>query len=262
MMRYSRLIWVFFRLGVLHELQYRANFYIQVFQSTLQVGTALAGLAVVFAYTDTISGWRPAEVLAQVGVFILVGGAINLVIQPSMQQLIEDVHRGALDFTLVKPADAQVLVSVRQVQIWRLVDVALGLGVLAVAFGRLGVVAGARQAGVFILMLLAGGVIIYSFWLILATSAFWLVRANNILVIFQDMYQAGRWPVQIYPQWLRLALTFLVPVAFATTVPASALAGRLTFQTLLGALALAITLLIGSRWFWRVGLRHYSGASA
>lgn len=76
------------------------------------------------------------------------------------------------------------------------------------------------------------------------------------------MWQAGRWPISIYPAWLRTVLTFLVPVAFATTVPASALSGRITSNTLWGSLALAAALLIVSRWFWRVGIRFYSGASA
>ena len=76
------------------------------------------------------------------------------------------------------------------------------------------------------------------------------------------MYEAGRWPVSLYPGWLRFALTFVVPVAFATTVPAQALTGRLTGQTLLGAVALAAALLVGSRLFWRFGIRYYSGASA
>ena len=77
----------------------------------------------------------------------------------------------------------------------------------------------------------------YSFWMILATSAFWLVRVENILMIFQSMYEAGRWPVSIYPAWLRFALTFIVPVAFAVTVPAQALTGRLSWLTLAGASA-------------------------
>jgi ABC-2 type transport system permease protein len=76
------------------------------------------------------------------------------------------------------------------------------------------------------------------------------------------MYQAGRWPVGIYPEWLRLALTFIVPVAFAVTAPAEALTARLTSQTLVLALAVAAGSLIASRLFWKVGLRHYSGASA
>jgi len=73
---------------------------------------------------------------------------------------------------------------------------------------------------------------------------------------------AGRWPVSLYPAWLRFGLTFLVPVAFAVTVPAEALTGRLTWQTGLLAVGLAAALLVVSRVFWKVGLRNYSGASA
>jgi ABC-2 type transport system permease protein len=81
-------------------------------------------------------------------------------------------------------------------------------------------------------------------------------------VIFQSMYEAGRWPVGIYPGWLRVMLTFLVPVAFAVTVPSEAVVGRLTPVELLGAVGLALALLVGSRLFWRIGIRYYSGASA
>jgi ABC-2 type transport system permease protein len=253
---------LFFRVGVMGELAYRVNFLIQLLQSLLQMGTALAGLAVVFSYTDTLGGWRPDEILALVGVYILVGGVIGLVIQPSMEAFIESVREGTLDFTLTKPEDAQLLVSVHGVEIWQLIDIALGIGVLAVALARLGERVGPLQAAGFAGMLLAGGAIVYSFWLMLATLSFWFVRVENILVIFQSMYEAGRWPVSLYPGWLRFGLTFLVPVAFATTVPAEALTGRLDPQTLLGALGLAGALLIASRVFWRIGIRHYSGASA
>ncbi len=261
-MTYLRLIWIFIRIGILGELAYRANFVIQLFQSLLGLGTALGGLAVVFAHTDTLGGWRPSELVALVGVYLFVGGAINLVIQPSMNALIESVREGTLDFTLTKPEDSQLLVSVQAVEIWQLADVLLGLGVLGVALARLGTQVGIVQAAAFVTALLCGGAIIYSFWLILATCSFWFVRVENILVIFQSMYEAGRWPLSLYPQWLRWALTFVVPVAFATTVPAQALTGRLTGQTLLGAIALAVAMLVGSRWFWRWGIRYYSGASA
>jgi ABC-2 type transport system permease protein len=54
----------------------------------------------------------------------------------------------------------------------------------------------------------------------------------------------------------------LVPIAFAVTLPAEALLGRLTLETVLGALALAVFMLAASRLLWMFGLRHYSGASA
>ena len=133
---------------------------------------------------------------------------------------------------------------------------------LGVALSRLGAQVGVAEAAAFGLMVLAGGAIVYSFWLILATLSFWFVRVENILVIFQSVYEAGRWPVSLYPAWLRFGLTFLVPVAFAVTVPAEALTGRLTWQTGLLAVGLAAALLVVSRVFWKIGLRNYSGASA
>jgi len=79
----------------------------------------------------------------------------------------------------------------------------------------LGGLAGLAAACSTLVVCLAGGVIVYGFFTILATLTFWVVRADNILVIFLSVYEAGRWPVTIYPGALRYALTFLVPVAFA-----------------------------------------------
>jgi ABC-2 type transport system permease protein len=261
-MNYIRLLAAFFWVSVTSELAYRVNFVWQLFQSFLSLGVSLAGLGVIFSYTDTLGGWRPDEILALIGVYFLVGGIIGLVIQPGMEQFIESVRDGTLDFTLTKPEDAQLTTSIKRIEIWKSIDILLGLVVLVIALIRLGENLGAWQAGAFVLMLIMGGVIVYSFFLILATLSFWLVRVENILMIFQSMYEAGRWPISLYPGWLRYGLTFIIPVAFATTVPAEALTGRLNWQTLLGAVLLAVFLFAASRAFWQVGLRRYSGASA
>jgi ABC-2 type transport system permease protein len=261
-MKALRLLFVFFRIGVLTETAYRANFFIQLFQSVLELGTSLAGLAVIFTYTNTLGGWSPDEMLALVGVYFLMGGLISLVIQPGMSALIDSVRDGTLDFTLTKPEDAQLLVSIQRISIWSLLDILMGVGVLVTALILLKESVGFVAAIEFICMLLAGGVIVYSFWLILASLSFWFVRVENLLEIFQSVYQAGRWPVSLYPGWLRFGLTFIVPVAFAITVPVEALTGRLDILTLLGAIGLAILFFIIARVVWRLGLRHYAGASA
>ena len=261
-MRYICLFIAFFRVSLISETAYRVNFFIQLFQSLLNLGMTLGGLAVIFSYTNLLGGWRPDEVLALVGIYFIVGGMIRLVIQPGMEYLIESVRTGALDFTLTKPEDAQLIVSVHRVAIWELIDIVLGIAVLVTALIRIGETVGSLQATEFMVMLLSGTIIIYSFWLILATLAFWFVRVENILMIFQSMYEAGRWPISLYPGWLRYGLTFIVPIAFATTVPVEALTGRLDWESLLTAISLAVVLFIASRVFWRAGLRHYSGTSA
>ncbi len=257
-----RLAWLYFRIGAMNELQYRVNFFIQVLQSLVALGTGLVGLFLLFSHTDNLRGWTQSELLVVLGVYTMMGGVIKMLIQPNMERLMNDIRQGTLDYALTKPADAQLLASVREVRIWQAVDVLLGLIILVIAVGQLPQRIGVAEVLTFALALLLGGIMIYSFWLILTTGAFWLVRMDSVLELFQGMYRAGQWPVGIYPGWLRIGLTFLVPVAFAVTVPAEALTGRLTAQTLLGALLLAMLLLALARWWWGIGLRSYSGASA
>jgi ABC-2 type transport system permease protein len=261
-MNYFRLLGIYMRVSVMNELQYRVNFFVQLFQSFLALGTGLISLSLVFAYTDTLGGWSRPELLGVMGVHILVGGLIKTVIQPNMERLMEDVREGTLDYALTKPADAQLLVSVREFRVWQVIDIVLGMLVLLVAVIELRGSIGLAQAAAFVAAMVLGALMIYSVWLMLTTAAFWIVRVDNILEIFQSMYQAGRWPVGIYPGWLRSSLTFLVPVAFAVTVPAEALTSRLNGQTLLLAAGLTVVLLVVSRIVWRVGLRQYTGASA
>ena len=257
-----RLMWSYFRIGALNELQYRVNFFVQLFQSLLALVVGLVGLGLVFNYTSELAGWSPAELLAVMGVFILMGGIIRTYIQPNMERLMVEVQEGTLDFALTKPADSQIMISVREVRIWQSVDVLVGAVVLGVALARLNAHLGIGQALAFAVTLVMGGVMIYCFWLMITTGAFWVVRMDQIVELFQGVYQAGRWPVGIYPGWLRLLLTFLVPIAFAVTVPSTALVGRLNIQTLLFTIVLTVALMLVSRWVWKTGLKNYSGASA
>ena len=258
-----RLAWSFFRIGAMNELQYRSNFFIQFLQSVLEVGAGLVGLAVVFGRTTSLSGWTRPELLVVMGVFTMVGGITNTFVVPNMQKLVEDIQRGTLDFALTKPADAQILVSVRQVSIWQSIDIFAGLIVLIVALVQLGDSSdGIFRALSLVMLLLLGNWTIYCFWLILASSAFWFIRVAEMQELFQGLFRSGQYPVQIYPRWMRFGLAFLVPIGFAVTVPAEAATNRLTGTTIVMSLVVATVFGISSRLIWRTGLRRYSGASA
>jgi viologen exporter family transport system permease protein len=261
-LRPIKIFGTFFRVNALNELQYRANFAVQVFQSIVALVTGLAVLALVFSQTSDLGGWSQPELLAVMGVHILMGGIIGSAIQPNMERMMGDVRQGTLDFILTKPEDSQVLISVREFRVWRLVDVGVGGVVLAVAIVQLQGSLSPWTALGFAFALLIGATMIYCFWLILTTAAFWIVRMDEIHELWHGIYDTGRWPVTIYPGWLRISLTYLVPIAFAVTVPAEVLTGRLTLETLAIATAFALALVLFSRWWWRFGLKRYAGASA
>ena len=68
--------------------------------------------------------------------------------------------------------------------------------------------------------------ILYSLWIVLIAATFWFIKFDNNVTILQALLDTGRYPATIYPLWLRLIVTFLVPVAVATTVPAAGAARR------------------------------------
>ena len=72
----------------------------------------------------------------------------------------------------------------------------------------------------------------------------------------------GRFPVDAYPLWLRRVLTFVVPVALVTTVPAEALTGHLaTLVPLVSVLTATLMVWLSTR-LWRLGLGQYTSASS
>ena len=247
---------------MLNELQYRTNLGLQLIQSLIALATSLVSIAFIFSKTTHLAGWGASQLLVVVGVYFLVGGLTQLVILPSLSRFMEDVRLGSLDFALLKPVDSQLLMSARQVEAWKIIDVLIGVGVIAVALVQTGVSLGPMRALAFVLVLITGVIVVASFLMILATSAFWFVRVQNVLVIFQAMFEAGRWPITIYPPWLQVSLTFLVPVGFAITVPAETLVGNLDWRLIGVAVALAVVMPALARWLWLRGIRLYAGASA
>jgi ABC-2 type transport system permease protein len=257
-----KIAWTFFRIGAMNELQYRVNFFLQLFQSLLSVALSLITLWLIYSHTSSLHGWSAAQLLIVMGIFTMMGGVIQATIQPNMTKLMDDIQQGTLDFALTKPVDAQLVCSVREVEIWESVDVLTGLVLVGVGIARLQTQIGIGDSLGFLFVLALGALMIYCFWMILTSLAFWVTSMWHLVELFQGVYNAGRYPVGIYPGWLRYGLTLLVPVAFAVTVPAEALTGRLTWETLGGAVGLAVALLAITRFVWRLGLRRYSGASA
>lgn len=230
--------------------------------SVAQVGAELIGLWTIFSNTQALAGWNVYQLLALLGVFRVMTGLIGMVIAPNMRLLMENVREGTLDFVLIKPINSQFYTSTRRIVVWRITDILLGLGMVAYAAFALSGEIRLRDALLFAILLFAGLITIYSFWLVLATLAFWFTKVSNIEMVFWNVFEAGRYPISIYRRWIRVALTYVIPLAFLTTIPAGALVGKSNAPTAAVSLLVAAVSLVLASLFWNYGLRRYSGASA
>ncbi len=262
MIYHLRLFWLFFKISLQNDAAYRAEFWARLVFTLYSLAGVVAGLWILFSNTDSIGGWSLDQVILLIGTYHIVSGVVRAVFAPNFQRVVEDVREGTLDFLLTKPGSSQFLASFRRIAVAALGESLLGL--LLVGFGYVRAGAGVNPWAVlaFLCALACGIVILYAFWLCLITLVFWFVRIENVTEIFWALFDAGRYPLDVYPGWLRALVSYLVPVAIVTTVPAQGLAGLLTPGRLaLFAAAAYLALRLAGR-FWRIGVAAYTSASS
>lgn len=259
-----RLIATFISISAQEESTYRANFWINSLHSLLNLGTGILGVGIIFAQVEIVQGWDYNGALAVLGVYLTVSALRDLFISPGLDSVAGmdgEIWLGTFDFTLLRPMNTQFLVSFRRWRLFALFDLLLGLGVVAAALTRMGQSLQPIQGILFVLMLVAGMLVLYAVLLIFASLVFWN-PGFFFTWIFGSIFQLARYPAGMYPGWLRLVLTWIIPVGLITSVPAEALAGQASPGLLAASLVFAILLLAASSALFQRGLRHYASASS
>jgi len=260
--RYLRSLLHFWRSSLEAETEYQLNVLLEL----LSVGGNLAGslfvLSLLFAGESSLGGWSWSEALVVLGLYTLLDGFTSCVLQPNLSRIVNHVQQGTLDFVLLKPIDSQFWLSLRCFSPWGVPGLLTGL--VLIAIGVETSTPSLEPAALLLgsLMLLSGGLILYSLWFALSALSIWFVKVWNATEVLRYTLVAGRYPVSAYPPALRTVFVFILPVAFMTTVPSQALLGQGSWPWALGSLLMAGGSLIGSRWFWRFALRHYTSASS
>lgn len=262
MVRHLRVLGVFYKAALLAELEYRANFFLNLLQGGLSIIWTVASVWIFYLHTERLGDWTFNEALLILGLFQFFTGVIGMVITPNMQDIVEHIRVGTLDFVLLKPMNSQFHASLRRIQPWRGFDALFGVIIIAYAIARLETAPTLPQVALFLLLCAEAFVILYAMAMLLITGAFWLGKIDNIMELLYGFFEMGRFPVSIFPLWLRVLLTAVIPIAFITTVPASVLTGRLLGEYVLYSALIAGALLAVSAWFWRYAVRHYSSASS
>ncbi|WKA49109.1 ABC-2 family transporter protein [Geobacillus zalihae] len=260
MRRYGRVFREFFRACLVEEMEYRSEFFGNFIASFFGVGIALLTVHIFFYQTDRLGGWTYGEVLVLLGVFNTLRGFIDFALRPNMPRLLEHVQRGTLDYILTKPVDSMFYVSFRHLVFWRLIDVALGLGVIGYGLYVERYVPSAADVLMFFVVMTASLLLIYSLWMMLMTTSFWVVRIDDLSFIFDSFFDTARFPGSMYRGAVRFVITYVLPAVLITNTPALALLGKWSMAAVLAALAVAMLFLWASRRFWRFALRFYTGA--
>ena len=263
MKRYFKTLYTFWSASISTEMEYRANFVLAALTSLASLGGALFALWALLRTEYVMNGWSFNQALIVVGIYTMLDGLQQTLLAPNRQQISEFVRQGTLDFVLLKPIDSQFWLSARKVSIWGVPNIFLGIGLIVYAASfRLEQAVEPINYALLLIPLAAGVTIYYALGYLLSTLTIWFTKLANITHAMHALLEAGRYPIAAYPGAYRAFFTFVLPVAFMTTVPAEVLLGRGEVSWVLGGLAIAGVLLIAARLFWHFALRFYTSASS
>ena len=260
--RYLRLLILQLRTSVLLVAQYRWDFITDGLISMFWAATAVVPLVVVYGDGSRpgIPGWSFGEALVVTGWFILLQGVLEGAINPGLQAVIDHIRKGTLDFVLLKPADAQFLVSTSRFAMFRVFSLFGAIIIFVVAFRRIGAPPTMLAVATSGLLLLTATAVLYSLWILIVSAAFFVVKVDNITYLFGAIFDAARWPVSVFGGVIRLVFTFVIPLAVMTTFPAEAMLSRLAASTVLRVVVGTVIFAVVARFTWSRAIGHYTSA--
>ena len=261
-MQTLKLLSAFFKVNVQMSLAYRADTVVNILLNLMWLGWELLSLNIIFSNTETIGGWGFGELVALLGVFRLVHTLMIALIWPNTEKFNQSIRDGSMDYTLLQPINSMFLVTFSRITVWRAWDLILAIVLISIGINISGDTITALNILTFILLTISGAIVIYSLWIVLIALTFWFTKFDNNVTILQALLDAGRYPVTVYPVWLRIIVTFVIPVAVATTVPLQALRGDLNAGRVLMYLLIGIASFLIALRVWKAGLKRYSGASS
>jgi len=257
-----KLLSSFLKVNIQMSLAYRADTVVSILLNLMWLGWELLSLNIIFSNTTTIGGWGFGELIALLGVFRLVNTLMVALIWPNTEKFNQSIRDGSMDYTILQPVNSLFLVTFSRITVWRIWDLILAIVLIVAGINMTGGIPAPFNILTFILLAISGMLIIYSLWVVLIALTFWFTKFDNNVTILQALLEAGRYPATVYPSWLRVIVTFVIPIAVATTIPVQALRGELDpNQILLFILVSIVSFWIASK-VWKLGLKRYSGASS
>ncbi len=257
-----KLIGTLIKLNVQQELAYRTDAVVNMLVNLLWLGWELLSLSILFSNTPDLAGWGPGELIILLGMFRLVNMFMAALIWPNTEKFNTGVRDGSLDYTLLAPVNSLFLISFSRIVFWRVWDLMLSIVLLIVGINLTGLTATPLSLFSFLILVGSGAAILYSLWIVMIAATFWFTKFDNNVTILQALVDTGRYPASVYPFWLRLIVTFVVPIAVATTVPVQALRGELVGWQVLAFFTIGVVCVLVASQVWKAGIRRYSGASS
>jgi viologen exporter family transport system permease protein len=250
-----------FKASLQAKLEYRVDLVVGIVTSMLMQGAALSFLLIVLRNTPTLGGWSGREVVFLFGMTAAsLGGSEVLFNQIWM--LPQYIVAGDLDRLLTYPVRSLLFFLVTRPELHAFGNLLTGLVYITGSLWALHV---SWYVWLAIPVWLLCGTLLYTSALVIfgCLSFRFIGPFAQQLLIPLNLLQASRYPLSVYPAWLRNVLFFVIPYGTFHYLPGRVLFGKTAALWGLGLAPVATVLLVVvAQVAWNAGLRQYESTGS
>jgi len=246
-------------------MQYRASFIMMAAGQFFTPFSLFTGIYFLFGRFGGIRGWTMYEVFLCFAV-IGSGFAVAECFARGFDKFPNMIRTAAFDRVLVRPRSTVLQVLGCDFDLKRIGIFISNMIVLAYAISGAEIDWNPARVVTLVNMIISGAAIFSGVYMLQAAAAFWTIDALEIANIFtHGVKEHASYPLDIFPKWITVFFTFVIPFGTVNYLPLKYLTGRTgdgsgrayALIPLAGAMFIAPCALA-----WRLGVKKYSSAGS
>lgn len=249
------LMWRVKKLHILSQAEYRFSFLFQLFAMFFNDSVLLLVWGLFFKTFPTLNGWDFETMLLFIS--IQWGGAtLFLLIAGGVANLPLLITSGRLDYYLAFPQNPLFFISIEHLFLPDIVTLlmAVAVWIYCVGFSIFSFL-------LFFILCSSASIVVFSFNVIIASLGFYVGNAEYLFeILLSAFFNIAYFPQSVYPRWIKLITTFIIPVFFMAILP-TALAQNFSWQGLGLLFGAAVIFFLFAIFLFNRGLRRYESGN-
>lgn len=234
---------------------YKTDFFMGCVSFFVNQIFSLCSLLVLYQFTYSIDGWEFYKILLLQS-FISLSLSITDMFTDNLWDFSGTIiQKGLFDKYLVRPVHPLLLVIMDRFQIDAIGGVLSSLIMLIVSF----IFSKTKFTVFFLFYLLCSCIIIVSIKIIIAALAFVMKKSRAIMYMVFTIYNLCSYPITIYPLFIRIILSTIIPFAFCSYYPAVLIFNRNNLL-LLVLFSVSIFSMSFAIYFWNHMMKKYTSS--
>lgn len=247
------------------RMEYKADFFASIIANML---VAASGLLFVTFLIDgsvvpDIQGWTRFEVLFIYG-YSMISMALFSVVSPNLYRFGDKyIIEGQFDRVLLRPLNTLQQVLSESFNLESIGSLCVGLVVVTYSASELGLVFGFNDYLWLVVSSISGGAILLGTFVFLSSLSFHFEDRLGIGAPVYNLINFSRYPLPIFNEIVQFILRWVVPFAFVAFYPATHFLTRDGFAFFCYLTpVIAVVVMIGACWSWRIGVASYASTGS